>query len=59
MGNLLIVDSREAVLKESGGVILSRAQIHAELGELIAEAKSCSIAETTVFKSLGWRSKTS
>ena len=32
----LIVDSREAVQKESGDVILSGAAIHAEVGELFA-----------------------
>jgi ornithine cyclodeaminase/alanine dehydrogenase-like protein (mu-crystallin family) len=53
MDNLLVVDSREAVLQESGDVILSRARIYAELGELIAGTKPCSVAETTVFKSVG------
>jgi hypothetical protein len=36
MNNILIVDSREAALKESGDVILSRAAIFAEAGELFA-----------------------
>lgn len=53
MANLLVVDSREAVLKESGDVILSNARIHAEVGEIFAGAKPSPAAETTVFKSVG------
>lgn len=53
MANLLIVDSREAVLKESGDVILSNARIHAEAGEIFAGAKPGLTSETTVFKSVG------
>jgi thiomorpholine-carboxylate dehydrogenase len=53
MANLLIVDSREAVLKESGDVILSGARIHAEAGELFAGTKTVPASETTVFKSVG------
>lgn len=53
MGAVLVVDSREAVLKESGDVILSGARIHAEAGELFAGTKSTPAGETTVFKSVG------
>ena len=53
MSNLLVVDSREAVLKESGDVILSQAPIYAEVGEIFAGAKPSPMAETTVFKSVG------
>lgn len=53
MANILIVDSREAVLKESGDVILSNAKIHAEAGEIFAGTKSAPTGETTVFKSVG------
>jgi ornithine cyclodeaminase/alanine dehydrogenase-like protein (mu-crystallin family) len=53
MHNTLIVDSREAVLKESGDVILSRAPIYAEAGELFAQTKHVPRAVTTVFKSVG------
>jgi thiomorpholine-carboxylate dehydrogenase len=50
----LIVDSREAVLKESGDVILSGAPIHAEVGELFAGTKGRPpLGATTVFKSVG------
>ena len=53
MANLLVVDSREAVLKESGDVILSKAAIYAEVGEIFAGAKKVPASETTVFKSVG------
>ena len=53
MANTIIVDSREAALKESGDVILSSATIYAEAGEIFAGAKASLISETTVFKSLG------
>ena len=53
MANTLIVDSREAVLKESGDVILSAAPIFAEIGEIFAGLKQAPAAQTTVFKSVG------
>jgi thiomorpholine-carboxylate dehydrogenase len=53
MHNTLVVDSREAVLKESGDVILSKAQIFAEAGEVFASTKRPSRSVTTVFKSVG------
>jgi ornithine cyclodeaminase/alanine dehydrogenase-like protein (mu-crystallin family) len=53
MRNVLIVDSREAVHKESGDVILSGAPIHAELGEIFAGSKTVPEGATTVFKSVG------
>jgi thiomorpholine-carboxylate dehydrogenase len=53
MANTVIVDSREAVLKESGDVILSRAEIFAEAGEIFAGTKSAPIGQTTIFKSVG------
>jgi thiomorpholine-carboxylate dehydrogenase len=53
MRSVLIVDSREAVLKESGDVILSGAPIHAEAGEIFALAKTVPTGQTTVFKSVG------
>ncbi len=51
--NVLIVDSREAALTESGDVILSGAPIYAELGEIFAGLKPAPAAQTTVFKSVG------
>jgi thiomorpholine-carboxylate dehydrogenase len=53
MGNTLIVDSREAALKESGDVILSKAEIYAEIGEIFAGTKDAPASATTVFKSVG------
>jgi ornithine cyclodeaminase/alanine dehydrogenase-like protein (mu-crystallin family) len=53
MANVLIVDSREAVLQESGDVILSGAPIHAEIGEIFACTKTVPKGSTTVFKSVG------
>jgi len=53
MRNLLIVDSRAAVMKESGDVILSKAEIYAEAGEIFGGAKPAPGGITTVFKSVG------
>jgi len=53
MANTLLVDSREAVLKESGDVILSKAKIYAEIGEIFAGVKAAPVSATTVFKSVG------
>ena len=53
MGNVIFVDSREGAMKESGDVILSGAQIHAELGEALAGKVPTRADETTIFKSLG------
>src|SRR5438270_5134392 len=50
MRNVVFVDSREAAIKESGDVILSRAKIHAELGEVFAGKIDNRADETTVFK---------
>jgi thiomorpholine-carboxylate dehydrogenase len=51
---VLVVDSREAVLKESGDVILSKAPIYAEVGEIFIGTKpKPPVGSTTVFKSVG------
>ncbi len=52
-GSTLIVDSRAAALTESGDVILSGAEIHAEAGEVFAGTRRVARESTTVFKSLG------
>ena len=39
MSNVVVVDSREAVLQESGDIILSNARIYAEAGEIFAGSK--------------------
>jgi thiomorpholine-carboxylate dehydrogenase len=51
--SVVFVDSREAALKESGDVILSRAKIYAELGDAFAGKIPSRANETTIFKSLG------
>ena len=53
MANTIIVDSREATLKEAGDVILSNAAIYAEAGEIFAGIKSIPANRTTIFKSVG------
>jgi thiomorpholine-carboxylate dehydrogenase len=53
MANVLVVDSREAVLEESGDVILSNATIYAEAGEIFSAIKPAPAGVTTVFKSVG------
>jgi ornithine cyclodeaminase/alanine dehydrogenase-like protein (mu-crystallin family) len=53
MSNVLVVESREAALHESGDIILSKARIHAEVGEIFAGAKPGPVSETTVYKSVG------
>lgn len=53
MNNIIVVDSREAVLKESGDVILSGATIYAEAGEIFAGTKPAPATATTIFKSVG------
>jgi ornithine cyclodeaminase/alanine dehydrogenase-like protein (mu-crystallin family) len=53
MANTLVVDSREAVLNESGDVILSGASIYAEAGEIFAGGKEPPVTSTTIFKSVG------
>src|SRR5882724_7617985 len=52
-GSVVFVDSREGAMKESGDVILSGAEIYAELGEALAEKVPSRANETTIFKSLG------
>jgi thiomorpholine-carboxylate dehydrogenase len=53
MANVLVVDSREAVSKESGDVILSKAAVYAEAGEIFAGVTPPPTGRTTVFKSVG------
>src|SRR5690242_8136103 len=51
--SVVFVDSREAAMKESGDVILSRVKIYAELGEAFAGKIDSRANQTTIFKSLG------
>jgi thiomorpholine-carboxylate dehydrogenase len=49
----VVVESREAAHDQCGDVILSGAEIYAELGEILAGAKPARAEETTVFDSVG------
>jgi thiomorpholine-carboxylate dehydrogenase len=51
--SIVLVDSREASMKESGDVILSGTKIFAELGEALAGNVDVDPTKTTIFKSLG------
>ena len=54
MSNVVVADSREAAEQESGDVILSRAPVYAEIGELLAGSVPMPRAgATVVFKALG------
>lgn len=53
MSNVVVVESREAVSKESGDVILSKARIQAEVGEIFSGSTVIAASETTIFKSVG------
>jgi thiomorpholine-carboxylate dehydrogenase len=53
MANVVFVDSRKGAMKESGDVILSGANVYAELGEALAGKIDNRANETTIFKSLG------
>ena len=53
MHGVVVVDSREAAMQESGDILLAKARIHAELGELLAGSRPIPQAPFTVFKSLG------
>jgi thiomorpholine-carboxylate dehydrogenase len=53
MRNVIVADSRDSALHESGDVILSKAQIYAEIGEILAGAKPPPHGATVIFKSLG------
>ena len=53
MANVVVVESREAGLDQCGDVILSGAEIYAELGEILAGDKPARPDETTIFDSVG------
>lgn len=53
MSNIVIVDSREGVLVESGNVRRNDAGIYAELGEILSEIKPVERDATVVFESIG------
>ena len=53
MSNVIFVDSQAAALQEAGDIILSNAEIYAEMGEALAGTVDSRSNETTIFKSLG------
>jgi thiomorpholine-carboxylate dehydrogenase len=53
MANVVVVESREAALDQCGDVILSGAEIYAELGEILAGARPAPAERITVFDSVG------
>jgi thiomorpholine-carboxylate dehydrogenase len=53
MRGAVVVDSRAAAAVESGDVLLSKAPVYAELGELLGRAKPLPTTGPIVFKSLG------
>ena len=53
MANPIVVDSREAAAKEAGDVILARAPVYAEAGEIFDGVKEAPVSVTSIFKSLG------
>jgi ornithine cyclodeaminase/alanine dehydrogenase-like protein (mu-crystallin family) len=53
MSNVVIVDSREGALAESGNVRRFNAQIYAELGEVLDGARPVDPRATVVFDSIG------
>jgi ornithine cyclodeaminase/alanine dehydrogenase-like protein (mu-crystallin family) len=53
MVNVVVVESREAAHDQCGDVILSGAEIYAELGEILAGKKPARAEETTMFDSVG------
>ncbi|XP_053550731.1 ketimine reductase mu-crystallin isoform X1 [Bombina bombina] len=50
---VLYVDSKEAAEKESGDIVISQANIYAEIGEVLKGTKTAHQEKTTVFKSVG------
>ncbi len=53
MAATVIVDSREAAMRESGDILIAGAAIYAELGELLANPGKFIPDGRVVFKSLG------
>jgi thiomorpholine-carboxylate dehydrogenase len=53
MSGGVVVDSREAAMHESGDIVLARASIFAELGEILGGIRPAPAERITVFKSLG------
>jgi ornithine cyclodeaminase/alanine dehydrogenase-like protein (mu-crystallin family) len=52
-GAFIVADSREAVLKEAGDVLLAGVGVDAELGEVLTGTKPVPAGKRTVFESVG------
>jgi ornithine cyclodeaminase/alanine dehydrogenase-like protein (mu-crystallin family) len=50
---VVIVESREAALKEAGDIVLAKAQVAAEIGELLSGAQIRRGGRPVIFKSVG------
>jgi thiomorpholine-carboxylate dehydrogenase len=53
MRGAVVVESREAALKEAGDIVLAQAQVSAEIGELLNGARIDRGDRPVVFKSVG------
>ena len=53
MANYVIADNRHAAENESGDVILSRAKVQCEIGEILAGKVAVPVGQTIIFKALG------
>lgn len=49
----IVADSREAVMKEAGDILVPGVAVHAELGEILAGSKAAPEGRRTVFESVG------
>jgi ornithine cyclodeaminase/alanine dehydrogenase-like protein (mu-crystallin family) len=53
----VVVDSREACLAEAGEIIIPKARIHAELGEMVLNPADNRMEKSPCSNQLGWRFK--
>jgi len=53
LSSYVIAESRDSVGRESGDVLLSGAQVHAEVGEILSGAIPAPVGRRIVFKSVG------
>jgi ornithine cyclodeaminase/alanine dehydrogenase-like protein (mu-crystallin family) len=53
MRGAVVVESREAAMKEAGDILLAKAQVSAEIGELLNGAALVRTGLPVVFKSVG------
>jgi ornithine cyclodeaminase/alanine dehydrogenase-like protein (mu-crystallin family) len=52
-GAFVVADSREAVMKEAGDILVPGVSVDSELGEVLAGTKSVPAGKRTVFESVG------